>query len=121
MSSAAQPMSPEVQELVNLGNEAQRAKDYEEALSLYQQAMEIDAENPVPQFGALMAAMATGNEELTDELTQRLQETSPELLAMLNPSGTMGGSMGGAMPANPHAGVEMGPGDTTQPDSAGGQ
>jgi hypothetical protein len=117
MSSAAQPMSPEVQELVNLGNEAQRARNYEEALSLYQQAMEIDAEHPVPQFGALMAAMATGNEELTDELTQRLQETSPELLAMLNPSGTMGG----AMPANPHAGVEMGPGDTTQPDSAGGQ
>jgi hypothetical protein len=120
-------MSPEVQELVNLGNEAQRARNYEDALSLYQQAMEIDAEHPVPQFGALMTAMATGNEELTDELTQRLQETSPELLAMLNPSATMGGAtmggatMGGAMPANPHAGVEMGPGDTTRPDSAGGQ
>jgi len=144
MSAAAQPMSAEVQELVNLGNEAQRANNFEEALSLYQQAMEIDPEHPVPQFGALMVAKATGDEELAESLSQRLQETSPELLAMLNPSGVMGGGMTG----NPHAEggmpggmppvpqieggtpieglpsghptlYDIGPADTTQPDTTG--
>ena len=146
MSAAAQPMSEEVQELVNRGNEAQRAGDFDGALVLYQEAMALDPEHPVPQFGALMVAKATGDDELAESLSQRLQETSPELLAMLNPSG----GMGGEMPANPHAegGVpgamppvpeieggtpiedlptghptlyDMGPADTTQPDTTGGR
>lgn len=144
MSAAARPMSEQVQELVNLGNGAQRAGNYQEALGHYQKAMEIDPEHPVPQFGALMAAMATGDAELTEELTQRLQETSPDLLAMLNPNGTMGGEMpansyaGGGMPGGmppvpqieggtPIEGLpsghptlyDMGPADTSQPDTTG--
>jgi hypothetical protein len=100
MPAAAQPMSAEVQELVNQGNEAQRAGNYASALGLYREAMELAADHPVPQFGALMAAMALGEQALADSLTRKLEATSPELLAMLSPDG----SMGGGMPANPHAG-----------------
>lgn len=99
MPPAAQPMGSEVQELVNQGNEAQRAGSYEEAMGFYREAMTQAPDHPVPQFGALMAAMALGDEALTDSLTTILRETSPDLLAMLNPDG----SMGGGMPANPHA------------------
>lgn len=100
MPAAAQPMSAEVQDLVNQGNDAQRAGEYQVALGLYRQGMELAPDHPVPQFGALMAAMALGETALADSLGRRLEATSPELLAMLNPDG----SMGGGMPANPHAG-----------------
>jgi len=119
-SAAAQPMSAEVQDLVNMGNEAQRAGNYEEALGFYQEAMEIEPKHPVPQFGALMVAMATGDTDLTEELTERLQESSPDLLAMLNTNGTMTGPMGGGMPANPHGegGMPTVP-PAVQPDTTG--
>ena len=118
MTGAAQPMSPEVQGFVNQGNDAQRSGDYEAALGFYRQAMELASDHPVPQFGALMAALAMGNQALADSLTEKLKVTSPDLLAMLNPDG----SMGGGMPANPHAGVM--PGGTPQmppPQGTSGQ
>jgi hypothetical protein len=139
MPAAAQPMSAEVQSFVNQGNEAQRAGEYEAALRFYRQGMEQSPDHPVPQFGALMAAMALGEEALADSLARKLEVTSPELLAMLNPNGTMGGGM----PPDPHAGGMPGmppppgtsgqveglpPGhpvlfevepDTVQPDTAG--
>lgn len=108
LPAAARPMSPEVQELVNQGNEAHRAGSYEEAGIFFQEAMDLDPEHPVPQFGALMAAMAAGDNELAESLSQRLQETSPELLAMLSPDGSMGGGMPpDGMTGNPHADGEM--------------
>lgn len=108
LPAAARPMSPEVQELVNQGNEAHRAGSYEEAGNFFQEAMGLDPEHPVPQFGALMAAMAAGDNELAESLSQRLQKTSPELLAMLSPDGSMGGGMPpGEMTGNPHAGGGM--------------
>ena len=100
MPAAARPMSDEVQALVDQGNEAQRSGEFDRALEAYQAAMELDPEHPVPQFGALMVAMATGDEALSDTLSQRLRVSAPELLSMLSPDGTMGGGM----PANPHAG-----------------
>jgi hypothetical protein len=105
-------MSPEVQNLVNQGNEAQRAGEYEAALGFYRQAMEIAADHPVPQFGALMAAMALGEDALADSLAERLAVSAPDLLAMLNPDGSMGG-----MPQNPHAGGM--PGMTPPPGTSG--
>jgi hypothetical protein len=107
-------MSAEVQELVNQGNEAQRAGDYAAALGFYREAMELAADHPVPQFGALMAAMALGERALVDSLTLKLEATSPELLAMLSPDG----SMGGGMPAAPHAGGMPG---MPPPEGAPGQ
>lgn len=92
-------MPEQAQALVNQGNEAQRAGSFQEAMGYYEEAMALAPDHPVPQFGALMAAMAMGDEALTDSLSAILQETSPELLTMLNPDG----SMGGGMPANPHA------------------
>lgn len=98
MPAAAQPMPEQALELVSQGNEAQRAGRYQEAMTLYREGMALAPNHPVPQFGALMAAMALGDEALTDSLSAILAETSPDLLAMLKPDG----SMGGAMPANPH-------------------
>ena len=140
---AAAVMSAEVQAFVDQGNEAQREGNFEAAMSAYRAAMELDPQHPVPQFGALMVAMATGDEALTDSLSQLLQASSPELMAMLNPDG----SMGAGMPANPHGSgmpggmppvpegmtpmgglpqghpdlYEVTPTDTIQPDTVGGQ
>ena len=100
MPPGARPMSAEVQGLVDQGNAAQREGRYSEALDLYQQAIEDDPEHPVPQFGALMAAMAVGDTVLAASLAERLETTAPELLGMLNADGSMGG-----MPADPHAGM----------------
>jgi len=117
MSAAAQPMGSEAQELVNRGNEALRAANYQGAMELFQEAMGLIPGHPVPQFGALMAAMALGDESMTDSLSAILQETSPALLAMLRPDG----SMGGGMPANPHAqGMPGGMPGGTPSDSEGG-
>lgn len=115
--AAAQPMSAEVQGFVNQGNDAQRAGEYEVALGFYRQGMALAPDHPVPQFGALMAAMALGEEALADSLVRRLEVTSPELLAMLNPDG----SMGGGMPTNPHAGGTPGamPGMPPPPGTSG--
>jgi len=106
-------MSAEVQDLVNQGNEAQRAGEYQVALGFYRQGMELAPDHPVPQFGALMAAMALGETALADTLSRKLETTSPELLAMLNPDG----SMGGGMPPNPH-GAGM-PGMNPPPETSG--
>ena len=72
MPAAAQPMSADVQSFVNQGNDAQRSGEYEAALAFYQQGMELAPEHPVPQFGALMAAMALGEEALADSLSDML-------------------------------------------------
>lgn len=134
-------MSPEVQDLVDRGNEAQRAGSYEEALGFYSAAVELAPEHPVPQFGALMAAIALGDEAMVDSLSERLQNTAPELLSMLNPDGSMGGGtpsdlhtqgMSGGRPPTPERMTpmpglpqghptlyEVGPTDTAPPDTVG--
>ncbi len=116
--AAARPMSAEIQNFVDQGNEAQRGGEYQVALDLYRQAMQLDPEHPIPQFGALMAAMAIGETALVDSLSKMLETTAPDLLAMLNPDG----SMGGGMPANPHQGGMQGgmPGGAP-PEGAPGQ
>jgi hypothetical protein len=93
-------MSESVQDLVNRGNEAQRAGSYQEAMGLYREAMSLAPGHPVPQFGALMAAMALGDTALAASLRTKLETTAPELVGMLNPNGSMG-----AMPTDPHAGM----------------
>ncbi|MFC1659933.1 hypothetical protein ACFL3S_00525 [Gemmatimonadota bacterium] len=112
---AAREMSSEVQDLVNQGNTAQREGRYQEALAFYQQAMEGDLEHPVPQFGALMASMALGDSALARTLREKLQVSSPELVAMLSSDGGMGGQM-----ADPHDAGEAMP-QATPGDAATGQ
>lgn len=92
-------MGPELQALVDRGNAAHRAGNYTEALETYEEAMELDPEHPIPQFGALMAAMAAGDTALAESLSTKLETSAPELLGMLKSNGSMGG-----MPADPHAG-----------------
>lgn len=134
-SPGAEPLGEEVIALVDQGNTAQRAGEYSQALDYYRQAMKLAGDHPVPQFGALMAAVALGDSSLADSLRARLEVTGPDLLAMMSP----GGAMGGGMQANPHgematppaSGAEGGglppghptvsgvPPDTTRPDSGG--
>lgn len=127
-------MSATVQELVDQGNDAQREGRYEEALGFYRQAMAEDPEHPVPQFGALMVALATGQSALADTLSGKLTQTAPELLAMLNTDGSMGGdphsggmpgapaldesALSGGMPSG-HPSVQTVPPDTLRPDTSG--
>lgn len=109
-SPAAQALSAEAQDFLDRGNVAQREGRYADALALYRQAMELESEHPVPQFGAYMAAMAMGDSALADSLRAKLEVSSPDLLDMLHPGGGMGGGMGGMTPgmppgADPHRSV----------------
>lgn len=90
LSPGAQPLAEDVQALVNQGNEAHRGGRYADALGFYRQAMEGAPGHPVPQFGALMAALALGDSVLADSLRAQLRGTAPELLDMLHPDGSMG-------------------------------
>jgi hypothetical protein len=101
---AAQPMSAAVQGLVDQGNTAQREGLYAEAMEFYQEAMELDSEHPIPQFGALMAALALGDSATASSLSASLELSAPDLLGMLNTDG----GMGEAMPADPHGGAGAG-------------
>lgn len=101
---AAQPMTEAVQSLVDQGNAAQREGRYDEALAIYQEAMELAPDHPVPQFGGLMAATAAGDVNLADSLRALLEASAPDLVAMLGAGNAMGG--GQTMPANPHGGSE---------------
>jgi tetratricopeptide (TPR) repeat protein len=107
-------MTEVVQDLVNRGNDAQREARYGDALALYQEAIDSDPEHPVPQFGALMAALALGESELAESLREKLEVSAPELLAMLNPGGGMGDQAG-----DPHAGVAGMPPDLSEAEAAG--
>ena len=108
-------MTAAVQELVTQGNDAQREGRYVDALDFYREAMAGEPNHPVPQFGALMAALALGETALADSLKGTLAESSPELLTMLNTDGGMGSEMGGA---DPHAGMGGMPGAPPLPDTA---
>lgn len=90
LSPGAQPLPEGVQALVNQGNEAHRGGRYPEALAFYREAMAGAPGHPVPQFGALMAALALGDSALADSLQVQLKTTAPELLDMLHPGGSMG-------------------------------
>ncbi|MFC1791220.1 hypothetical protein ACFL0I_01985, partial [Gemmatimonadota bacterium] len=114
LPSAAVPMTASAQELVAQGNDAQREGRYTDALGFYQEAMAVEPGHPVPQFGALMAALALGETALADSLRESLALSSPDLLAMLDPDGGMGGGMGG----DPHGGMGGMPGAPPLLDSA---
>lgn len=101
-ASAASPALPDnAQSLVDQGNTAQRAGQYADALSFYQEAMALAPEHAVPQFGALMAAMAIGDSISAESLRERLEENGPDLLSMLEPGGAMQGGTAN-QPSDPH-------------------
>lgn len=97
--SSVGALRAEVQDLVDQGNVALRDGRHADGLSLFRQAMEGQPGHAVPQFGALMAAMALEETALVDSLRKELEVTGPDLLSMLEPGRAMGG---GATP-NPHA------------------
>ena len=94
--AVSNPLTPDAQLLVDQGNAAQREGRYADALDLFNQALVIHPDHPVPQFGTLMAAMATGDAALVQDMREKLAVTGPELLEMLGPGGAMGAPMPGA-------------------------
>lgn len=59
------------------GNEAMRAKQYEEALNAYRAAAAASPHNAAPYFGIQMAARAMGNPALADSAGRRIRALSP--------------------------------------------
>jgi hypothetical protein len=126
---ASNPMPREAQEFVDQGNTAQREGRYPEALAFYQEAMTLAPKHPVPQFGGLMAALAVGDSALAESLREKLELTSPDLLAMLGSGGPMGEEPM-AQPGDPlpesgelppgHPTLTVTPPDTARPDSGRG-
>lgn len=97
--SSVAALSAEVQGWVDEGNTAQREGRYQDALADFRRAMDGQPGHAVPQFGALMAALALGETALVDSLRAELEVTAPELLSMLSPGGAMGSEV-----VNPHSG-----------------
>ncbi len=59
------------------GNEAMRAKKYDEALREYRAAAAGSPHNAAPYFGIQMAARAMGNAALADSAARRIRALSP--------------------------------------------
>jgi Flp pilus assembly protein TadD len=68
-----------IQQHIDEGNIAYRAKDFAGALRHYQQAADLDPSQPTPWFGVAMAASALGDEELAESARQRVQQLDPNL------------------------------------------
>lgn len=94
--AVSNPLSQDAQLLVDQGNAAQRDGRYADALDLFNRALEIHPDHPVPQFGTLMAAMAIGDTARVQDMRRKLATTGPELLEMLGPGGAMGAPMPGS-------------------------
>jgi hypothetical protein len=54
-------IDPTAQAALEEGNTAYAAREYEEALSRYRRAAEVDARHPSPALGIYMAARALGD------------------------------------------------------------
>lgn len=59
------------------GNEAMRAKKYDDALREYRAAAAASPHNAAPYFGIQMAARAMGNTALADSAARRIKALSP--------------------------------------------
>ena len=82
-------LSPEVRAALDRGNEAYRAKRYDEALAAYRDAAAAAPNEAAPYYGIQMAARALGRTALADSAEEKIRVLSP------------GSSSGGA--TDPHA------------------
>jgi tetratricopeptide (TPR) repeat protein len=88
-SAAGGTLSPEVRAALDRGNEAYRAKRYDEALTAYRDAAAAAPGDAAPYYGIQMAARALGRSALADSAAEKIRVLSP------------GSSTGGA--TDPHA------------------
>jgi hypothetical protein len=82
-------LSPEVRASLDRGNEAFRAKRYDEALTAYRDAAAAAPNDAAPYYGIQMAARALGRTAVADSAAEKIRVLSP------------GSSTGGA--TDPHA------------------
>jgi hypothetical protein len=70
-------LSDASREALARGNEAMRAKKYDDALREYRAAVASSPHNAAPYFGIQMAARAMGNAALADSAARRIRALSP--------------------------------------------
>lgn len=70
-------LSPEAVAQLDSGNVAQRAGDYEGALTHYRRVTELAPDQSVGWFGLQMANRALGNVESADSALERVQSLAP--------------------------------------------
>jgi hypothetical protein len=68
----AEAITPEIQAVLEEGNEAYRARDFETALERYESALAMDSTVNASWFGVYMAHEALGNEEEAAAVRERL-------------------------------------------------
>lgn len=77
VQQARENLAPDVAAAIDSGNEAYRAKDYQEALEHYQQAAELDEDLAAAWFGIYMAELALGNADAAQDAMDRAQSLEP--------------------------------------------
>lgn len=77
VTEARENLDPALVEALDNGNAAYRAGDYQEALRLYQQAVDMDDDVAAAWFGVYMAQLALGNTAAADSAMTRAQELQP--------------------------------------------
>lgn len=98
---AAQPasrLSPELQEPIDNGNAAYRARDYEAALRHYQAATLAAPEEATGWFGVAMAAEALGDAETAGAARAEIARLAPDLSVAGHTQATDSGHPGTAHP-----------------------
>lgn len=108
--SGAAQLQPLTQALLDSGNAAFRAQDFDAALRHYANARARQPEHAAPWFGTYMVAQATKNSALADSALRMVRQRAPEMQAHpIGPAAGLPPSRPPTLPYPPHQ-----PGPPTQ-------
>jgi hypothetical protein len=106
--SVANPLPPAAMGLLEAGNNAYRAKQFDVAIAKYREAAAAAPKHAAPWFGVFMAASASGNTALADSASARVQMLSADTSALTAHTDAASGAA--LPPGHPTAGAKLPPG-----------
>lgn len=94
-------LAPESEALLDSGNAAFRARDFDGALAFYARAAQASPTHAAPWFGTYMVGKATNNEPLADSALREVRARAPDMQP--HPPGAPGAAPTMPSPYSPHA------------------
>jgi len=102
---AGPALPPAAMDLLNAGNDAYRAKQFDIAIAKYREAATAAPKHAAPWFGIFMAASATNNSLLADSASARVQALSADTSALTAHTDAASGAA--LPPGHPAAGEKL--------------
>ena len=103
------PLSEAAKDLLDAGNNAYRAKQFDVAIAKYREAAVAAPKHAAPWFGVYMAANAMKNTALADSANERVEALSADTSA-LNAHADAASIPGALPPGHPNTGAKLPPG-----------